>query len=315
MKKILSLFFIALMTCHIVKAQEEWGTKDAPYRLDWWFGASVGVTHSLAENATSADLIHNYPGVDMQLGTFFTRAFGMRLSWGLNPQLIRPGEAQRKGDPEKYDTYCRFNVLTGYVDGLVDLTTLFSPRKKYRPKFDVLMYVGGGLLESFDFDKKVVDWEYYPVDYWDKTCWAAHAGMMVSYRFSPHWDWTLEGSYNITDSEYDGVKGHVALSGYVKVHTGLVYHIYQKGLDKVRLSTDEHSEWTPSYTEKDRERARQAELKRIAEARKANEKRTREKEREVFKRSEQVQKANERLKKEKQKRREQEKEQRLYNEK
>lgn len=313
MKKIQFLFIIVLLSLGTVKAQE-WGTKEAPNRLDWWFGASVGVTHSLAENATSDDFIKNYPGVDMQLGTFFSRSFGMRLSWGLNPQLGRPGEAQRKGDPEKYDTHYRFNVLTGYVDALVDLTTLFTPRKKYRPTFDMLFFIGGGALESFDFDKKVLDWEYYPVDYFDKLSWAAHAGLMASYRFSPHWDWTLEGSYNITDGAYDGVKGHVYLSGYVKLHTGLVYHFYQRGSDKVRLSTDDNSGWTPSYTEKDREKSRQAEYKRIAEARKATEKRRAEKAKEAYKRAEQVKEANERLRKEKQKRAEAKAEAELYHE-
>lgn len=293
---------------------QEWGTAEAPHRLDWWYGASVGVTHSLAENATSNDFMKNYPGVDMQLGTFFSRSFGARLSWGLNPQLGRPGEAQRRGDPEKYDTHYRFNVLTGYIDGLVDLTTLFSQRKKYRPTFDVLFFLGGGVLESFDFDKKVLDWEYYPVDYFDKVSWAAHAGLMTSYRFSPHWDWTLEGSYNITKSDYDGVAGHVYLSGYVKLHTGLVYHFYQRGTDKVRLSTDDTSGWTPSYTEKDREKARQAEYKRIAEARKANEKRRAQKEREAFKRAEQVREANERIRKEKERRAEAKAEAELYHE-
>lgn len=316
MKKIIYLLFISLFSVNIVNAQEEWGTKDAPKRLDWWFGASVGVTHSLAENATSDDFIKNYPGVDMQLGTFFSRAFGARLSWGLNPQLGRPGEAQRKGDPEKYDTHYRFNVLTGYIDGLVDLTTLFATNKKYRPTFDVLLYVGGGVLESFDFDhEKVKDWEYYPVDCWDKTCWAAHAGLMTSYKISDHWDWTLEGSYNITESRYDGIEGHVYLSGYVKLHTGLVYHIYNRGTDKVRLSTDDNSEWTPSYTEKEREKARQAEYKRIEEARKANAKRRENKAREAQLRAEQVQKANDRLRKEKEQRRKALEEAKKYNEK
>lgn len=296
------------------KAQE-WGTKDAPRRLDWWFGASVGVTHSLAENATSQDFMKNYPGVDMQLGTFFSRAFGARLSWGLNPQLGRPGEAQRKGDPEKYNTHYRFNVLTGYVDGLLDLTTLFTRNKKYRPTFDVLMYVGAGVLESFDFDKKVLDWEYYPVDYFDKTCLAAHAGLMTSYKISPHWDWTLEGSYNVTESRYDGVEGHVFLSGYVKFHTGLVYHIYNRGTDKVRLSTDDTSEWAPSYTKEEREKVRREQLRRIADAQRINAKRHADKKAELDKRARDVEKANARFRREKEKRAKAHTEAKKYNEK
>jgi len=316
MKKILLLIIVSLMACTTTKAQktQEWGTADAPTRLDWWFGASIGVTHSLAENATSKDFIKNYPGVDMQLGTFFSRSFGARLSWGLNPQLGRPGEAQRKGDPEKYNTHYRFNVLTGYVDGLVDLTALFATNKKYRPTFDVLAYIGAGVLESFDFDKKVLDWEYYPVDYFDKTCFAAHAGLMTSYKVSSHWDWTLEGSYNVTESRYDGVEGHVFLSGYVKFHTGMVYHIYNRGTDKVRLSTDDTSEWAPSYTKEEREKVRQEQYRRIAEAQRANGKRHANKQAELEKRADEVRKANARLRKEKEARAKARAEAKNYNE-
>ena len=313
MKKILLLLAVSLMCSGMAMAQE-WGTKEAPHRLDWWYGASIGVTHSLAENATSDDFVHNYPGVDMQLGTFFSRVFGMRLSWGLNPQLGRPGKAQREGDPEKYDTHYRFQVLTGYVDALVDLTTLFQPRKKYRPTFDMLFFIGAGGLESFNFDKKVIDWEYYPVDYFDKICWAAHAGLMASYRFSPHWDWTLEGSYNVTESRYDGIEGHVYLSGYVKLHTGLVYHFYDRTSRKVRLTTEDTSGWEPSYTDKDREKAKQAEAKRIEEARKAMEQRRAEKAKRFEERRKEVQKANEQLRKEKEERARKKEEGHLYNE-
>lgn len=303
-----------MLTIGMTTQAQEWGTKDVPKRLDWWYGASVGITHSMAENATGTDFFHNYPGVDMQVGVFFSRAFGVRLSWGLNPQLGRPGAAQRQGDPETYDTNYRFNVLTGYVDGLLDLTTLFARNKKYRPTFDVLIYAGGGVLESFHFDKKVLDWIYYPVDTYDKTCWAAHLGFMTSYRFAPHWDWTVEGSYNMTEGRYDGVDGPSKLSGYVKFHTGFIYHIYQGGNDRVRLSTDDNSEWEPSYTDKDRERVRQAEYKRIAEAQKRNEALRAEKEQKVQRSIEEARKANERFRQQKEERRQQLQQQRQYNE-
>ena len=307
------------MTCVSAWAQmDEWGTADTPRRLDWWVGTSLGVTHSLAENATSDDFIHNYPGVDMQVGTYLTKDFGLRLSWGLNPQLARPGEAQRLGDPETYDTHYRFQVLTGYLDALVDLTTLFQPRKKYRPTFDVLLYVGGGALESFGFSKKVLEWDYYPVDYFTHVYWAAHAGLMTSYRFAPHWDMTIEGSYNITDSGYDGVPGHVYLSGYVKFHAGVVYHIYDGRSKQVRLSTDDTSGWAPSYTEKDREKVHQEQAKRIAEARKLNEKLRDEKSKEYKQRVKALQKERERaqkeLKKKKEKKERAKAEAKLYNE-
>lgn len=315
-QKICWLVIALLMACTTAWAQktqhaDEWG--NGKKRLDWWVGASLGVTHSLGENATSADMIHNYPGLDMQLGTFFTRSFGMRLSIALNQQMGRPGQAQREGDPETYTNY-RFQVLTGYVDALIDLTTLFQPRKKYRPKFNTLIYVGGGGLESFDFDLKVMDWEYYPVDYFDKKYWSAHAGMMISYRFAPHWDWMLEGSYAITDDRYDGIDSRVTLSGFVKAHTGLVYHFYDRSNEKVRLTTDDDGGWEPSYTKKDREKVQKEEHKKMERARKETAKRRADRNKEVEKRNKEARKANAQIRKEKERKSKLEAEKKLYNE-
>ena len=317
MKRLILLSLSILMTLCSALAQratrqDEWG--NGKKRLDWWLGASVGLTHSLGENQTSDNFIHNYPGVDLQLGTFFSRSFGMRLSLGLNPQHGRPGQAQREGDPETYTNY-HFQVLTGYLDAMMDLTTLFQPRKKYRPTFDMLLYVGGGGLESFAFDKKVADWEYYPVDYWDKVCWAAHAGLMASYRFSPHWDWMLEGSYNVTQDRYDGIDSRVTLSGYVKVHTGFVYHFYNRQAPAVRLTTTDDGGWEPSYTQKDRERVLKDQHRRLERARKETAKRRAERDRELRRRNKEARRANERIRREKERRAKEEALQRLYNEK
>lgn len=291
---------------------------------DWWLGASVGVTHSLAENATSNDFIKNYPGAELQLGTFVNRALGFRLSLGMNPQHARPGKAQREGDPETYDTHYNFNVLTGFGDVLIDLTTLFTPRQKYRPTFDILMFLGGGMLESFHFDhEKVKNWEYYPVDCWDKTCWAAHAGLLASYRLSPSWDWVLEGSYTLTEGRYDGVESRVATSGFVKLHTGFVYHFHQRAwnrpgyrnnnTNRIQLSTDMDDAWAPSYTEKDRQRVVKERAKKLEKAQKENQKRRDNKAKEFKKRAKEQQEIQKRLREDKEKRAKERKENKVYN--
>lgn len=310
----LSLLLILLVCFTEALAQKD--NERALRKNDWWIGTSIGVTHSLAENATSDDFIKNYPGGELQLGTFVSRVFGFRLSMGINPQLGRPGRAQREGDPETYDTHYRFNVLTAYLDGMVDLTTLFtSKRKKYRPTFDMSLFVGGGMLEAFHFDhEKVADWIYYPVDPWDKTCWGAHAGLLASYRLSPHWDWMLEGSYNITESRYDGVDSGVALSGYVKVHTGWVYHFNDRTSKQVKLRNEIDDSWQPSYTQKDRQRVAKERQERLAKARKANEKRRAARAAELKKKNEAAKKANKRMRDEKAERDKKKAEAKLYNE-
>lgn len=310
----LSLLLILLVCFTEALAQKD--NERALRKNDWWIGTSIGVTHSLAENATSDDFIKNYPGGELQLGTFVSRVFGFRLSMGINPQLGRPGRAQREGDPETYDTHYRFNVLTAYLDGMVDLTTLFtSKRKKYRPTFDMSLFVGGGMLEAFHFDhEKVADWVYYPVDPWDKTCWGAHAGLLASYRLSPHWDWMLEGSYNITESRYDGVDSGVALSGYVKVHTGWVYHFNDRTSKQVKLRNEIDDSWQPSYTQKDRQRVAKERQERLAKARKENEKRRAARAAELKKKNEAAKKANKRMREEKAERDKKKAEAKLYNE-
>lgn len=310
----LSLLLILLVCFTEALAQKD--NERALRKNDWWIGTSIGVTHSLAENATSDDFIKNYPGWELQLGTFVSRVFGFRLSMGINPQLGRPGRAQREGDPETYDTHYRFNVLTAYLDGMVDLTTLFtSKRKKYRPTFDMSLFVGGGMLEAFHFDhEKVADWIYYPVDPWDKTCWGAHAGLLASYRLSPHWDWMLEGSYNITESRYDGVDSGVALSGYVKVHTGWVYHFNDRTSKQVKLRNEIDDSWQPSYTQKDRQRVAKERQERLAKARKENEKRRAARAAELKKKNEAAKKANKRMREEKAERDKKKAEAKLYNE-
>lgn len=310
----LSLLLILLVCFTEALAQKD--NERALRKNDWWIGTSIGVTHSLAENATSDDFIKNYPGGELQLGTFVSRVFGFRLSMGINPQLGRPGRAQREGDPETYDTHYRFNVLTAYLDGMVDLTTLFtSKRKKYRPTFDMSLFVGGGMLEAFHFDHdKVADWIYYPVDPWDKTCWGAHAGLLASYRLSPHWDWMLEGSYNITESRYDGVDSGVALSGYVKVHTGWVYHFNDRTSKQVKLRNELDDSWQPSYTQKDRQRVAKERQERLTKARKENEKRRAARAAELKKKNEAAKKANKRMRDEKAERDKKKAEAKLYNE-
>ena len=295
----LSLLLIFLV--FVTEAFAQLDNQRALRKNDWWIGSSIGVTHSLAENATANDFLKNYPGGEFQIGTFLSRDFGVRLSMGLNPQSGRPGQAQREGDPETYDTHYRFNVLTGYVDGLIDLTTIFTDkRRKYRPTFDMILFAGAGGLESFHFEHdKVADWIYYPVDAWDKTCWAAHVGLMASYRIGKHWDWTLEGSYNFTDSKYDGVESGVALGVYAKLHTGWVYHFNDRNDKGVKLRNEIDDSWQAGYNSKDRQRAAHEQAKRIEAARKANQKVEAERRKEAERRIEAMRKLQKQQQKQK----------------
>lgn len=315
MKYLFICLFVVLSTVSSFGQQEEWGTIDVPKRMDWWIGASVGTTVSFADNAPSHNFRKNFPSLDIQLGTFFTRAFGVRFGGSVAPQTGEADASVKELNPEKYGSSYRFYLMHAYADGMLDLTTLFAPRRKYRPKVDVIVFAGPALIEALHFDMKLKEWDEYPVDYQDKTCWSFHAGLMTAYRFSSHWDWTLEASYNITESRYDGVEEKASASGFLKLHTGFVYHIYdRRDKNRYRLTTDIDSEWAPRYTEKDREKVLQEERERIKKARKEMDKRRAPKNERIRQHNEDVRKANERIRKSKEKRAKEWEEKKLYNE-
>lgn len=315
MKRFLVIFVVCICAWQGTKAQNEWGTIDAPKRMDWWIGASIGTTYSFADNAARGNFGKNFPSLDFQLGTFFTRAFGVRVGGTLGPQTGEPDAAAVEFDPDKYDTYYRFYMLHAYGDVVLDLTTLFAPKRRYRPTFDVMVFAGPGLIEALHFDMKLKEWEEYPVDYQDKTCWSVHAGVMTAYRFSSHWDWSLEFSYNLTESRYDGVEESESSSGFIKIQTGLVYHIYDRSnKQRYRLTTDIDSDWAPRYREEDREKIREEERKRIEKARKEMAKERASKNEKIRKHNEEVKKANDRFRKDKEKRAKEWEEKKKYNE-
>ena len=322
-QSLLVLLFLFICVLSSFSQQKGWGTYELPKRdysylpkrLDWWIGASIGTTWSFADNAASGNIGKNIPSLDIQIGTFFTKSFGARVGGTMGPQTGKADAAVVEFDAEKYDTYYRFYTMHAYADAILDLTTLFGSKRRYRPTFDVMVFAGPGLIEAMHFDMKLKDWNEYPVDYQDKTCWVFHAGLMTAYRFSSHWDWTMEVSYNMTESRYDGVEESSSMSGFMKLHTGFTYHFYNRNdKQRVRLSTDMESDWAPRYTQEDRERVRKEQRERIEKARKESQKQRATKSEKIRKHNEEVKKANEQFRKDKEKRAKDREEARRYNE-
>ena len=117
------------------------------------------------------------------------------------------------------------------------------------------------------------------------------------------------------ESRYDGVEENASLSGFLKLHTGLVYHIYdRRDRNRYRLTTDIDSDFAPRYTEKDREKIRQEERDRIQKARKEMDKRRATKNERIRQHNEDVKKANEQIRKRKEERVKEWEEREKYNE-
>lgn len=202
---------------------------------DWYIGFMGGVSHSLSENATSKDFVHNKPTIEFTLGTTLTRCFGLRLNAGVSPQMGSADRVAREVWPERYNHY-RFNLLNAYFDGVLDFTNIFST-KYNRPTFDVYGILGFGIVSTYHFDEeKVAEWPpYFYVDTKERTYAAAHVGLMTSYRFTQNWDWIVEATYNTTKDAYNGVRSGTWLDTYVHIKTGLVYHFYNKR-EQMRLA-------------------------------------------------------------------------------
>lgn len=202
---------------------------------DWYLGFMGGISHSLSENATSKDFVHNKPTVEFTLGTTLTRCFGLRINAGISPQMGSADRVAREVWPEKYNNY-RFNLLNAYFDGVLYFTNIFST-KYNRPTFDVYGILGFGVVSTYHFDEeKVADWPpYFYVDTKERTYPAAHVGLMTSYRFTQNWDWIIEGTYNTTRDAYNGIRSGTYLDTYVHIKTGLVYHFYNRR-EQMRLA-------------------------------------------------------------------------------
>lgn len=315
MKKILFVISFVLLLCEMSLGQEtSWRFRTAPNRLDWWIGGTLGSTLSFADNAAGNNFKMNFPSVDIQGGTFFTRSLGARLVGGLSTQTGQADDETIKLYPEKYDTHYRFFLLTLNADAMVNLSTLFLSPNHRRPKIEVMVFAGGGVVESFHFDTKLKDWNEYPIDYLDKTVWTARAGLMGTVRISPHWDWAIETSYNLIGNRYDGVNEKSAPSGFMKFQTGFIYHLYNRNSRMVKLPTQLDSDWAPKYNEKDREKVRKEERERIEKARKEYAKQSKEKAKKIEKHNEEVKEKNKQFKKDKEKRAKQWEEAKLYNE-
>jgi len=315
MKRILlSLSFVMMFVMTSLGQTSEYQFRSAPKRLDWWIGGTLGSTLSFAENAASKNFSKNFPSIDVQGGAFFTRSLGARIVAGVSAQTGQAPDEFVQLNPAKYDTYYRFFLMSLNADAVLNLSTLFISPHKRRPRFEVMLFGGAGLIEAMHFDMKLKEWSEYPVDYQDKTCWTARAGLIGSMRLSPYWDWNIECSYNMTDNRYDGVEENTSPSGFMKFQTGFVYHLHNRSSRTFRLTTSLDSDWAPKYNIKDRDKKRKEELKRIEKARKESAKQRKAKSKEIKKHNEEVKKANERFKKEREKRAEAREEAKLYNE-
>lgn len=203
---------------------------------DWYLSTTLTRCHSVSENMTAVDFFTELPGIDISLGDNFSRFFGMRATIGFNPQSGRPGKLLRKAFPDELNRY-RFLTFSGYVDGMLNLTELFSEPYLYRTDALYLVF-GAGATSTFNFSKSLHNemWEkYYQVETKGKIYPVARLGLAGSLMLNRNMDLALEATYNLISDRYNGVKHGSSIDGYVDVSVGVSWFFSRRHLQRTEL--------------------------------------------------------------------------------
>ena len=202
-----------------------------PYLVsdNWFLDFYGGVSLSLAENMRGHDFGKLCrPMLDIGFGKQFSNVWSTRLTLGYKNQKGWASKQAMEVSTLLGDGDYTYHVMVLYLDELFSFTRMFCPYNEMR-KLDIQMFVGGGINYSWKFDDKVDMWAKYgyPVDGSDRVNWAARAGLLAMWKVSETADLSLQGSFNIVNDNFNGVK-HVnrfALDSYTDVVFGVRIHL------------------------------------------------------------------------------------------
>lgn len=202
-----------------------------PYNVsdNWFLDFYGGVSLSLAENMKGHRLGKLCrPMFDFGVGKQFSNVWTTRFTFGYKNQKGWASKQAMAVSSLLGDGDYTYHVMVLYVDEMLSLTKLFCPYNEMR-KLDLQMFIGGGVNYSWHFDDKVDRWARYgyPVDGRDHVNWAARAGLLAMWKLNDTADLSLQGSYNIVNDNFNGVKhtNRFALDSYVDVVVGVRLHL------------------------------------------------------------------------------------------
>lgn len=207
--------------------------------------AQVGLSHSMSENTRFGNFFGNERlSFNIGVGKWFYPSFGVRVTGGLHPQVGRAEWEISDAYPEYFGNY-NYNMFSGYVDGLVNLTNIILKYKEDRV-FNLIGIIGLGYNHTFGFDKekcaimrrgisissgKVVPGTddkpgdiTYDVDTKPGNYFAAHVGLQGRWKVSPAWDIIGEVTFNGTDDKYNGHTYDRVYDTYFDVLLGAQFH-------------------------------------------------------------------------------------------
>ena len=185
----------------------------------------VGMSHSMSENTRFGNFFANErPSFNIGVGKWIYPAFGARFTLGLHPQVGRAEWEISELWPDVFGNY-GYNMFSGYVDGLVNLTNIVFKYREDRV-FNLVGIIGLGYNHTFGFDKgkcarmrrgltlsggnvipgtdEAPGAVTYKVDTKPSHYFAAHVGFQGRWKVSQTWDITGEVTFNGTDDKYNG---------------------------------------------------------------------------------------------------------------
>lgn len=205
----------------------------------------IGISHSMSENTRFGRFFDNEKlSFNIGVGKWFYPSFGLRITAGLHPQVGRAEWEISDAYPEYFGNYT-YNMFSGYVDGLVNLTNILLKYKEDRV-FNLVGIIGLGYNHTFGFDKtkcaimaagldankkprynnpdageRVIG---YDVNTNPGNFFAAHVGLQGRWKVSPAWDVVAEVTFNGTDDKYNGHEYDRVYDTYFDVLIGAQFH-------------------------------------------------------------------------------------------
>ena len=206
----------------------------------------IGISHSMSENTRFGRFFDNEKlSFNIGVGKWFYPSFGVRVTAGLHPQVGRAEWEISDTYPKVFGNYT-YNMFSGYLDGIVNLTNVVLKYKEDRI-FNLVGIIGLGYNHTFGFDKekcaimrrgltpqKGKGYELgtddapgvvrYDVNTKQGNYFAAHVGLQGSWQVSKALDVVAEVTFNGTDDKYNGHEYDRVYDTYFDVLIGAQYH-------------------------------------------------------------------------------------------
>lgn len=200
---------------------------------DFYVGAGVGISQSLAENSINADFLnHQMPSANLQIGYNFNPMFGVRLTGVFNALTSRCSKAAKSALPSVYGNgRYGFYSTSVLASGVVNLTNIFFEYDQNRAMVWSGVF-GMGYIRTFGFDNKKIDkwneYPYYPVDGSGGDYLTGHIGVNCMTKMTKSLDLSVELRTNATDNRYNGVSNGNHLDFFLDIMATAVYHFPNK---------------------------------------------------------------------------------------